>query len=253
MESKECEGCGRLIDKSLLTCPYCGFTYWVDIIAVSVVALICLLIGGTALLYIEEAVERWVLFILFAGTGLLILYLPIASIADALKTPKKYKKGKITARGIRQLIIALLVSVILYVLPGFIFVEAGSEPYIEVAESYFQELSKPTPENMEIWGMSEFKVFGRGGVIMSGGPINPPSVKMIWDNPPIYEVTIPFWLEGTTIDGKHLKTKRKIHLVVIRTQTTDGWQVDSFEFGQGVPLTMREQTGNWLLRVHYSV
>lgn len=113
------------------------------------------------------------------------------------------------------------------------------------AEEFFREFSVPGPKTREVWGVTEFQVFGR-----YGGAGSATAERLNNEDPTAqcvaYEVTIPFWCKGTSLRGDTLKLQRQLSVKVRKLDGDGGWEVAGYQFKQDQSLTLEHQVLAWL-------
>ena len=113
------------------------------------------------------------------------------------------------------------------------------------AEKFFTSFSILNHETEAYWGMKSLKVFGRDWLFsfIAAGDTNATKVS---DSPETYEVIIPFWCEGQSINGDWIRLKRDFHVKVEAMEDRAGWKVADPEFRNDQPLTLLQQLRSFL-------
>jgi hypothetical protein len=113
------------------------------------------------------------------------------------------------------------------------------------AEDLLTKISVLNSETQQKWGMTEFHIFGR--INFLGAVYNQGEVKKTSETPETYEVKIPMWAEGTSLNGEQLKLKRYLYVQVGAPDNTSTFAVQSYEFRDDQPLSFLEQFLLWSL------
>jgi hypothetical protein len=134
--------------------------------------------------------------------------------------------------------------IILFFAAGIAIVIVGIYPnnsvYTATAENYLgKQLSKETPENQQLWGMADFKIFGRQFLFNQNVPTESTISKTEKD------VTIPVWVSGHTLNGDSEKWIRKIHITVKFENRKYTIERISLEGGKTL-LTISHQAAIWI-------
>jgi len=119
----------------------------------------------------------------------------------------------------------------------------------EAAEQFFIAFSVPSPETRGVWGMTDFHVFGRGALIigLDGRPLHQVNESIVIHTasaPETYTVIIPFWCEGTRLNGEPVKLQRRLNLTIVENGGV--WTVQDYTFGYDAALSFWDQIGSWV-------
>jgi hypothetical protein len=106
---------------------------------------------------------------------------------------------------------------------------------IEETEKFLDEFSMPSAEDKQNhWGISDIQVFGYSRLGVGAGSAK---YDKLSDSPLTYEVTMPFWCEGRTMQGDPIKLSRKLHVKVARAEAGAPWQVQDYDLRGTEPMT----------------
>jgi hypothetical protein len=112
------------------------------------------------------------------------------------------------------------------------------------AAHYFKGSLDPTPESQELWGMSEYRVFGRPGVY------NYNTCVMTEIEPGRAEVVFPVWVAGTRLSGEQGQWIRRVHVYVsyanAYSSKYDDFKLEQMSVEDVRPLTFLKQAWAWL-------
>src|ERR1700682_50639 len=108
------------------------------------------------------------------------------------------------------------------------------------AEEFLTSFSTLNHEAQAHWGMKSLNVFGRDWLFsfIAAGDTDATKVS---DSPETYEVIIPFWCEGQSINGEKIKLQRNFYVKVVEMEDKAGWKVVGYEFRNDQPLTLLRQ------------
>ena len=115
----------------------------------------------------------------------------------------------------------------------------------EEAKRFFTTISIANSETQSLWGMSDFRVFGRDEItgMIGAGQVSGAKVA---DSPETFEAIIPLWCEGTRLDGQAAKLRRKLSIKLFGTEDESKFEITSYEFREDMPLSFSRQLLTWM-------
>jgi len=85
------------------------------------------------------------------------------------------------------------------------------------AGEFFASFSLPRSESSDQAGLKDYRVFGTNPDALGVGWVAAgfPTVREVSTSPAVFEVAIPFWCRGTTLDGRVFKAQRQLAVSIL--------------------------------------